>query len=483
MKKIRTLVCVLAACLLPVTSVTSGAEDALGDLNGDGLIDAADAAALLTVSAGIGAGEGAALPDGVRPDVNGDGETNASDAEVILRYAAYTGSGGTASFAVFVNGEFFTAEAVFLGVKDWGKSGTTLANAGTFRYRFLVGDEEREFPVSTTADENGKSLYPIQNLLKVDYHFIIEVENGTIVHVTETEERFPDYTPPVSGVPGERTLCNFLRTAMEPVGTTLYMFGGGWNWQDTGSGLLSERIGVQLDWVRFYQEHDTSYTYRDKNGNTANPDPPNSYYPYGGFNQYHYAGLDCSGFVSWAVYNTLHDTDGLPGYGGKSTQMARRFSGYGWGEWTHSFPTPDGTAATAFCPGDIMSEKGHVWISLGTCADGSIVIAHSTPSYSHAGQPGGGVQIGAVGSSERCQAYQLAQEYMTAYYPDWCSRYRVTLKSPGEYLAVKAADCGRFRWSTEFLADPEGLQSMSADDALALIFGRTSVLDDAAAEG
>lgn len=474
MKKIGTLVCGLAVCLLSLAPAAVRAEGRLGDLNDDSLVNASDAAKLLILSAEVGAGNIPAFPEELRADVNGDGAKNAADAAVILQYAAYAGAGGTLAFENFVNGEVFTAEAVFLGVKDWGKSGTVLTNAEHFRYRFLVGDEEREFAIASDTDENGNPLYTIQNQLKADYHFTIDVENGTVVHVTETEEGLPGYAPPVSGVPGERTLCNFLRTAMEPVGTTLYMFGGGWNWQDTGSGLLSEKIGVQPDWVRFYQEHDTSYTYRDKDGNTARPDPVNSYYPYGGFNQYHYAGLDCSGFVSWTVYNTLHDTDGLPGYGGKSTQMARRFSGYGWGTWTHSFSVPDGSAATAFCPGDIMSMNGHVWISLGTCSDGSIVIAHSTPSYSHAGQPGGGVQIGAVGRSEQCQAYQLATEYMQTYYPDWCSRYRVTLKSSGEYLAVKTADCGRFRWDTDFLADPEGLQSMSAEEALALIFGSAS---------
>ena len=45
------------------------------------------------------------------------------------------------------------------------------------------------------------------------------------------------------------------------------------------------------------------------------------------------------------------------------------------------------------CPGDIMSMNNHVWISLGTCDDGSIVIAHSTRSDSYAGYPGGGVQM------------------------------------------------------------------------------------------
>ena len=56
--------------------------------------------------------------------------------------------------------------------------------------------------------------------------------------------------------------------------------------------------------------------------------------------------------------------------------------------------------------------NGHVCISFGTCDDGSIVITHSTPSKSINGQPGGGIQISAIGPSEDCEAYQLAKKYM-----------------------------------------------------------------------
>ena len=123
-------------------------------------------------------------------------------------------------------------------------------------------------------------------------------------------------------------------------------------------------------------------------------------------------------------------------------------------------------------PGDIMSMNGHVWLSLGTCSDGSIVMAHSTPSNSHSGQPGGGVQIGAVGNSTSCQAYKLASKYMQRFYPEWCSRYSVTLKTKSDYLAVKAADAGRFTWNCTYpLTDPDGIQNMSADQALFYIFG------------
>ncbi|MBR2086884.1 MAG: dockerin type I repeat-containing protein [Oscillospiraceae bacterium] len=503
-----------------LTTIQASAEPTngsvtFGDVDADGSVNAKDAAVILSASARFGAtgNYGLTSEEVSAADIDRNGSVNAKDASWILQYAAAVGTGYTNALELYlyekqnpaetetltnppmptdlipaakpteattyaaptepptyivptqptspppvVPDQDDSFEAVFLGVSNWGASSTTFSNASNFTYRFLVNGSEQIYTVSNAMTEDMP--YPIQNRLKVNYHFRLRTVGNQIVSVQEIEDDFPFYDPPVSGTPGVLTLRNLLTTAMEPVGTTLYMFGGGWNWQDDGSGWQTRSIGVQPDWVRFWQEHDQSYTYRTNNHTTT-------YYPYGEFNQYYYAGLDCSGFVSWAVYNTLHSENGLPGYGGKSTQMARRFAGYGWGQWTHSV-----TTSTVMRPGDIMSMNGHVWLSLGTCADGSIVIAHSTPSNSHSGQPGGGVQIGAVGNSTSCQAYKLASKYMQRFYPEWCSRYKVTLKTKSDYLAVKAADAGRFTWNCTYpLTDPDGIQNMSADQALYYIFG------------
>ena len=60
------------------------------------------------------------------------------------------------------------------------------------------------------------------------------------------------YHPPVHGVPGQRTLQNLLRTALMPVGTALYVYGGGWNRQDTGSGNTAMHIGLPQSWIDFF---------------------------------------------------------------------------------------------------------------------------------------------------------------------------------------------------------------------------------------
>lgn len=445
-------VSVMPASAKPIAGIAT-----FGDVNADGSINADDSAVILQAAALFGVTGSYGLTDNAVRAADVD-RSGSADAAIILSYAAVCGTGYQGELEEFLGMVDDSVEAVFLGVKDYGMTGTTLANADRFVYRFLVDGSEKLYTINNAMQEDMP--YPIQNLLKVGYSFRILADGSEIISVQEAENDFPDYTPPISGVPGERTLRNLLTTAMEPVGTTLYMFGGGWNWQDNGSGWQTRSIGVQPDWVRFWKEHDQSYTYRTNNHTTT-------YYPYGGFNQYYYAGLDCSGFVSWSVYNTLHSENGLPGYGGKSTQMAKRFAGYGWGTWTHSV-----TTSTVMKPGDIMSMNGHVWLSLGTCPDGSIVIAHSTPSDSRSGQPGGGVQIGAVGNSTSCEAYQLASKYMNRFYPEWCSRYTVTLKTKSSYLAPGAADGGRFTWNcTDPLTDPDGIQNMSAAQALALIFG------------
>ena len=146
----------------------------------------------------------------------------------------------------------------------------------------------------------------------------------------------------------------------------------------------------------------------------------------------------------------------------------------GFGDWTQKVAVPDGSSEIAVKPGDIVSIKGHVWISLGTCADGSVVIVHSTPSDSRTGQPGGGVQIGAIGDTEECEAFRLADFYMSKYYPEWYRRYAVSLKKPGTYFEIKGDTAGRFTWDVmgeeSVLTDPEGFQKLSPEEVLSELF-------------
>lgn len=282
-----------------------------------------------------------------------------------------------------------------------------------------------------------------------------------------------DYTAPVSGTPGKRTLKNYLQTAMNPVGTALYVYGGSWDWQDVNSSNQALTIGLPQSWIDFFQQQDANYTYKDS------ADPAHSYYPHNSWNQYYYAGVDCSAYIGWTVYNVMHTesttNDLSDGYVMSAVKMAKTFAEKGWGTWTRDIKS--------FKPGDIFSMSGHVWTVLGVCDDGSIVFLHSTPSDSKAGQGGGGVQLSALNPNsdddKNCEAYKLVTKYMTKYYPEWSDRYDAVLRSyisyatPATGTEYKETWSGNFSWNlnSSGLTDPDGYADMSAAEILADLFG------------
>ena len=330
---------------------------------------------------------------------------------------------------------------------------------------FTINKDAELYDITSKA--GGATVQDIKfNELKQDETVRIVVDSDD--HVTKLFRMFiaEDYTGPVSGVPGKLTLKNFLATAMEPVGTALYVYGGTWDWQDVNSSNQAMTIGLSQSWIDFFQSQDANYTYK----NSANPSE--SYYPHNAWNQYYYAGIDCSAFVGWSVYNVMNTEDSTvadnTGYVMSATKQAKNFAEVQkWGTWSQEKPfKPD-----HFQTGDIFSMNGHVWICLGKCDDGSLVILHSTPSDSINGQGGGGVQINGVGDSENCQAVKLAEKYMSQYYPQWWERYHKVYKSFDSYTKYSGKDAGKFSWDLKnTLADPDGYANMSADEILADLF-------------
>ncbi len=376
--------------------------------------------------------------------------------------------------------------AVYLGVENYG----SVSDKAAFRYRFFL--DGRTVSCVIAPDDGA---YVFQNHLMEGEAYRVQIENGVLARLLdapvvslqsadaegralyrvtpgpggaraeksafvsgaraalggESAYLLPDGAispPPVSGKAGVRTVRNFLLNALMPVGRTLYVYGGGWNWQDTGAGDLCRSAALPEVWQRFFLNQTGHYNYK-------NPSPAESWYPFGGWNEYSYAGLDCSGYVGWAVYRTLNTADGGAGYVCSASDQAADLAARGLGSVRRS--TAD------LRPGDIVSISGHVWICLGKCSDGSIVILHSTPSPSRTGEKGGGVQLGAIGSAG-CEANRLADRYLSQYYPAWYARYAPSLKDPGSYLAAN----GVFTWSA--LTDPDGVRSLSAPEVLRLLF-------------
>ena len=146
----------------------------------------------------------------------------------------------------------------------------------------------------------------------------------------------------------------------------------------------------------------------------------------------------------------------------------------GYGSFTKDFISDEGRVDLQ--AGDIVSiSDHHVWISLGTCDDGSVVIAHCSPSKSRTAQPGGGIQISAIGDSTDCEAYQLADKYMSKYYPLWYERYPIYLTDANVYFNVEKGNAGRFRWSENGLTDPDNISNMTPANALKELFSENEV--------
>lgn len=304
-----------------------------------------------------------------------------------------------------------------------------------------------------------------------------ETENFTEAN-SETSESFGEESVglgAVQGTPGARTVKNLVQTALSPVGKVLYVYGGGWNLEDTGAAEETMSIGLSQQWSTFFEEKDEAYNYRYVPGTkNRREDPESSYYPFDGVNTYHQCGLDCSGYLGWVIYNVMTEPDSDPdtaqkGYVVSATKFAKSLAGdWGFGLFSRE-------KNRVLQPGDIVSIKGHVWMSLGTCQDGSVLIVHSTPSPSKTGELGGGVQLSALDSKGRsdCEAMKLAEEYMSTYCPEWSERYAVQLKNYNSYLSFAGSrDAGVFTWSIQKtgLSDPEGYLEMTLEDILKDVF-------------
>ncbi|GEM_PF-932112 len=350
-------------------------------------------------------------------------------------------------------------EAIFLGIKGYGHINAAAVQApGAKVYRFRVGSEEKLYSIRNTGG------FPIQNQLMEGCSYRITVDGSEVTSAVLLSS-INEASPVITGTPGKRTLKNFLKTSLMPLGSTLYVYGGGWDWQDEGSSVQATSIGVCGIWSDFFKSQNADYLYKDSQH------PESSYYPFGDWNEYYYAGLDCSGYVGWVMYNTLETSSGRSGYVIKSSKMAKAFANeYGLGSWSSA------SFAGDLRPGDIISMNGHVWICIGKCGDGSIVIIHSSPSKSVTGCKGGGVQLSALnpnGDSKDCEAYRLAEHYQNKYFPAWASRYPAAVKSYDQYVNFdRTGSTGIFHWDLSgVLSDPDGYNSMSAAQVLADIFG------------
>lgn len=246
----------------------------------------------------------------------------------------------------------------------------------------------------------------------------------------------PETTLPPETIPPEQdapSILDFLRIAVQPVGQTMYVWGGGWNEEDTGAGIEAVTLGLSPQWAAFAAAQTGDYDYKTTRYQIHD-------------------GLDCSGYAGWAIYNVLETENGQPGYVSKASGMAQALSDRGLGDY---IPAQN---MTRWLPGDIMSMRGHVWITVGMCSDGSVLLLHASP-------PGVMFSGTLLSDGSESEASALAERIMQEQFPDWYTRFPRCARSDA-YLKNSSA----MRWSADVLSDPDALRDMTAEEVVDLIF-------------
>ena len=275
-------------------------------------------------------------------------------------------------------------------------------------------------------DKSGVMAVGSQNISGTEYIF---ASSGVLIGTpTPIPVQLPQNTSTA------KTIKNYLKGALQPVGKALYVWGGGWN--------DSTRKGLSQTMTDFYNNQTSDYNYKDyKDLSTST----------------RAKGFDCSGFVGWSAYQVMQSKSGVgSGYTVVSGEIGSYYKSMGWG----SILTQANLASDDWTvyPGDVGYDSGHTWIILGQCADKSAVIVHSTPNA--------GVQIAGTPTPSggySSQAIALAQKYMSRY-PGY-TKYDYHTSS-GNYIRR-----GNYlRWNRSTLSDPDGYMNMTADQILADLF-------------
>ena len=235
------------------------------------------------------------------------------------------------------------------------------------------------------------------------------------------------------------SVAEFMHTATKPIGKCLYVYGGGWNEPDTGAGKEALQIGLGENWESFYNSKDYKYDY-----NTTRY-------------QIHY-GLDCTGYVGWCMYQLFEDKYSNDGYVFLAEEMAEKYANIFSGRFIAK-----NNVKKRQC-GDIMSSKGHAYIVVGECPDGSVVLLHASPpavSLCGTTTPSG---------NKQSEAIKLSNFYMNTFFKECYTKYPNCSRGT-DYLV----SYNQMSWNNSVLPDSDGYREMNAEDILRDMFYKPKV--------
>lgn len=327
---------------------------------------------------------------------------------------------------------YFTQTGTYAGWKKISGKWYYFNDEGNVKTGWLTYNNKKYYLSKKKADK-GARVTGVQTISTKSYYF-----NSSGVMEYEINENDASVSRP-----GEaRTIKNFLLGALQPVGNTLYVWGGGWA-QPTAT-----YIGIHPKWKSWFNSQSGSYNfanYQDLSVATRAK------------------GLDCSGFVGWSTYQVMETQSGVGnGYVAEASTIASVYASRGYGNLRSQAKLSKNNYKNQFRAGDVGSMPGHTFIVLGQCSDGSLVIVHSTPpcvQINGTCTPSGGWDS---------EAITLAKRYMNQYYPNLVKKFNLSCSVGSSYIRGS----NTMRWNTKTLADPDKYAKMTAGQVLENIFSK-----------
>lgn len=323
--------------------------------------------------------------------------------------------------------------------KDYTKIETNIiSDWNIFSDSEYVDYIEALFSLGVVQGDSNGNFNPNNNLTREDSAILIcKALKSELREVRVVNDN--TFNTAVTGDRGIRSIKNLIKTAFEPVGSVMYIYGGGWNEEDNGAGKESMTLGLSQNWLDFTKQQNNSYNHQNYDYKTD-------------VNVIH-NGLDCSGYVGWVIYNVLND--GV-GYVTNSYKIDDMLAEKGYGSITLKENVKERKPGDIMCSG--CNDCKHVYISLGMCSDGSELLLHSSPP---------GVQLSGTytpSGNKNSEAIKLAEKYMSKYFTDWYNKYPDNSRN-ASYLT----HYDRFQWS--ILSDEEGYRNLTPEEILKDIFG------------